>query len=93
MVDRWSVQEAKAKLSRILALARGGQPQRIGIEEQCVVVSEAQWADRKRSLGVWLVESAPRGEPIELPSRQTDRGDPFANEPANTRKRHRKSRR
>ena len=33
---------------------------------------------RKKHLGRWLVESAPRGAPIELPPRGSDRGDPFA---------------
>lgn len=78
MSSRWSVQEAKAKLSEVLARARAGQPQRIGLEDSCVVVSEADWARRGASLGAWLVDSAPRGEPIAIASRKSKRGDPFA---------------
>ena len=78
----WSVQSAKAQLSEILRRARAGEPQRIGEKEPCVVVSEKDWTALKsrdgRSIGRWLVENAPRGEPLELPSRKSDRGDPFA---------------
>ena len=76
---RWSVKAAKAKLSEVLARARAGEPQRIGLEDSCVVVSEAAWLARAgESLGAWLVESAPRGAPIKLASRKSRRGDPFA---------------
>ena len=37
----WSVADAKAKLSEILRLARAGEPQTIGTEDACVVVSAA----------------------------------------------------
>jgi len=39
----WTVADAKAKLSEILRLARAGQPQTIGSEEPCVVVSAGQF--------------------------------------------------
>jgi hypothetical protein len=79
----WSVQEAKAKLSEVLALARSGAPQRIGLEESCVVVSEAAWAARGgESLGAWLADSAPRGAPLKVASRVSRRGDPFASKAA-----------
>ena len=75
----WSVQTAKAKLSKLLALARGGQPQRIGLEESCVVVSQADWTARAgTTLGAWLVDSAPRGAPLAEASRSSRRGNPFA---------------
>jgi prevent-host-death family protein len=76
----WSVAEAKAKLSEILRLAREGEPQTIGTEEPCVVVSAAQFQQyfQPEHLGRFLVESAPRGYELELPSRADDRGDPFA---------------
>jgi hypothetical protein len=75
----WSVQNAKAKLSKLLALARAGEPQRIGLEESCVVVSEAEWAARSgKALGAWLVESAPKGAPLAEAPRASRRGDPFA---------------
>lgn len=76
----WSVVEAKAKLSEILRLARAGEPQTIGTEDACVVVSAAQFEQhlRPEHLGRFLVESAPRGYELELPSRDSRRGDPFA---------------
>jgi len=79
VAERWSVQDAKAKLSEVLARARAGEPQRIGLEDSCVVVSEAAWAARGgASLGAWLADSAPKGAPLATPSRASKRGDPFA---------------
>jgi prevent-host-death family protein len=78
----WSVAEAKAKLSEILRLARAGQPQTIGTEEPCVVVSAEQF-DRyfqPEHLGRFLIESAPREYELDLPSRASNRGDPFADD-------------
>jgi prevent-host-death family protein len=78
MADTWTVQEAKAQLSELLRRARAGEPQRIGVTDACVVVSEKDWAALHPSdLGAWLVESAPRGEDITLPPRGSRRGDPF----------------
>jgi len=76
----WSVAEAKAKLSEILRLAREGQPQTIGTEDPCVVVSAAQFGQyfQPERLGRFLIESAPRECELELPSRADHRGDPFA---------------
>lgn len=91
MSQRWSVQNAKAKLSEVLARARAGEPQRIGLEDSCVVVSEAAWAARGgASLGAWLVDSAPKGAPLETPSRASKRGDPFAPAKKSARKRAKK---
>jgi len=86
----WSVQDAKAKLSKVLSLARAGEPQRIGFEESCVVVSEADWMRHGESLGAWLVDSAPRGEPVAQASRTSRRGDPFAVPGSNQSRRKRK---
>ncbi len=89
----WSVQTAKAKLSKLLALARGGEPQRIGLEESCVVVSEAAWARASGELlGVWLVDNAPRGAPLPDVSRASRRGDPFEAARIASRKPRRKGR-
>ena len=76
----WSVADAKAKLSEILRLARAGQPQTIGTEDPCVVVSATQFEQyfQPEHLGRFLIESAPRGYELELPSRADHRGDPFA---------------
>ena len=78
----WSVQTAKAKLSEILRRARAGEPQVIGTEEPCVVVSEQAWRRATKSgdeFGRWLVKNTPRGASLELPKRSgTRRSDPFA---------------
>jgi prevent-host-death family protein len=76
----WSVAEAKARLSEILRLARAGQPQTIGSDDPCVVISAAQFEQlwQPQHLGRFLIESAPRGVELELPPRGNDRGDPFA---------------
>jgi prevent-host-death family protein len=78
MAKTWTVQDAKAQLSELLRRARAGEVQRIGVTDACVVVSEREWAALHPSkLGAWLVESAPKGPDIELPSRKSHRGDPF----------------
>ena len=77
----WSVVDAKAKLSEILRLAREGRPQTIGADDPCMVVSAAEFERywRPDHLGKFLIESAPRGIELELPSRADDRsGDVFA---------------
>ena len=79
MAKHWTVQDAKAQLSELLRRARAGEPQRIGVTDTCVVVSEEDWAAlHPNDLGAWLVESAPRGEDVTLPPRGSRRGDPFA---------------
>jgi prevent-host-death family protein len=74
------VQEAKARLSEVMRRARAGEPQFIGTRNPVVVLSAEQFrpARPKKHLGRMLIESAPRGEPIELPPRDFGRGDPFA---------------
>lgn len=79
MTKPWTVQDAKAHLSEVLRRARAGEPQRIGVNEACVVVAEADWrATQTNDLGSWLVASAPRGEPLPEVPRRSHRGDPFA---------------
>jgi hypothetical protein len=60
--------------------ARAGEPQVIGARDPVVVVSakDFETSRPKKHLGRWLVESAPRGAPIELPPRDFGRGDPFS---------------
>lgn len=79
VTKHWSVQDAKARLSELLRLARSGKPQHIGLSEGCVLISEETWvALQGAELGEWLVASAPRGEPMVLASRQSKRGSPFS---------------
>jgi prevent-host-death family protein len=75
----WSVQDAKAHLSEVMRRARAGKPQVIGTRNPVIVVSAEQFkaARPRKHLGRMLIESAPRGEPIELPPRDFGRGDPF----------------
>jgi prevent-host-death family protein len=75
----WSVQEAKSKLSEVLRLARAGEPQTIGMHEPCVVVSAATLSASALPLhlGRFLVDSAPRGAAMKLPTRASRRGNPF----------------
>jgi prevent-host-death family protein len=76
----WSVQEAKARLSEVMRHARAGEPQVIGLRDPCVLLSAKQFETGRprKHLGRWLVESAPRGTPIEQPPRSSRRGDPFS---------------
>lgn len=77
-MTNWTVQDAKSQLSEILRRARSGEPQRIGVADACIVVSEKDWvALQATELGSWLVESAPRGAELHFPTRRSKRGDPF----------------
>jgi prevent-host-death family protein len=72
VIDAWTVQDAKAKLSELLRRARAGEPQRIGLTDACVLISEKDWAAlQPTDLGAWLVETAPRGEDLILPLRES----------------------
>lgn len=71
----WSIVEAKSQLSEILRRARAGEPQVIGTQNPCVVVSaqafEANFADHD---GAWLLKHAGQlGEDFKLPRRSEDR--------------------
>ncbi|MGD0634830.1 MAG: type II toxin-antitoxin system prevent-host-death family antitoxin [Beijerinckiaceae bacterium] len=75
----WSVADAKAQLSEILRRARAGQPQFIGTQEPCVVISAEVYrtavADMSHD-GQWLIEQAGHlGFDIPEPSRREDRRD------------------
>jgi prevent-host-death family protein len=79
----WTVQEAKAKLSNVLQRARAGEPQIIGAQNPCVVISMAEYkklTERREEphAGRWLVENLAGLGEIELPSREEDRPSPFA---------------
>lgn len=80
--DIWTVAEAKSRLSEVLRRASAVGPQQIGVHRPHVVVPLDQWlalARPERKFGEWLVENAPRGCEIELPSRDDgDREIPFA---------------
>ncbi len=74
----WSIVDAKSQLSEILRRARAGEPQLIGTQNPCVVVSsqsfEANFADHD---GAWLLmQTAVLGLDqtiIQLPCRRDDR--------------------
>jgi hypothetical protein len=79
----WTVQEAKSKLSEVLKRAKAGEPQVIGAQDPCIVISMTEYRrlsarDAEPHLGKWLVDNAPRGFELELPPRGDDRPDPFA---------------
>lgn len=81
----WSVPDAKAKLSEVLRRAREGERQVIGTQEQCVVLSMAEFNDLQRRageihLGRWLVDNAPRGSDFEPPPRSAGRPNAFEEE-------------
>lgn len=77
----WTIQAAKAQLSEVLRRAKAGEPQVIGMQDPCIVISgkefEALTQARTRHLGRWLVEHAPSGIDVDLPSRDDPRADPF----------------
>ncbi|OWJ65637.1 type II toxin-antitoxin system prevent-host-death family antitoxin [Inquilinus limosus] len=70
----WTVEDAKVHLSEILRRARAGEPQVIGTRDPCVVISAEAFAALTRPddqhLGCWLIQHAPSGIEIELPSRK-----------------------
>ncbi len=71
----WSIVNAKSQLSEILRRARAGEPQVIGTQASCVVVSleefEAKFADHD---GAWLLrQTASLNADIALPPRGSDR--------------------
>jgi prevent-host-death family protein len=76
----WTVNEAKAKLSEILRRARAGEPQTIGSQDPCVVISATDFERLSQPvhLGRFILETAPRGTDLDLPSRKSKRSDPFA---------------
>jgi prevent-host-death family protein len=75
----WSVQDAKSRLSEVLRRARAGEPQTIGTQEPCVVLSADDYAKStgRIHLGRFLIESAPRGEELDIRPCRSRRGDPF----------------
>ena len=81
---RWTVAEAKARLSEILRLAEEEGPQRIGVRRSFVVMSERTWREQapiRQPLGRWLVDNVPRGLNLEIPrERGSDRRIPFASD-------------
>jgi prevent-host-death family protein len=79
----WTVQEAKAKLSQVLQRARAGEPQVIGAQEPCVVISLDEYKRltaraEEPHPGKWLVENLAGLGEIELPPRDDSRPIPFA---------------
>ncbi len=76
----WTVLEAKAKLSEVLRLARDGEPQVIGSQNPCVVISVEAFERLQQieHLGQFLLRTAPTEPDFKLPPRNApDRGNPF----------------
>lgn len=77
----WTVQAAKAQLSEVLKRAKSGEPQFIGLQDPCVVISSRQFEIWNRTgkpdFGQFLIDNMPAGIDLELPSREDRRGDPF----------------
>jgi len=70
-MDRWTVREAKSRLSEVLRRARARGPQFIGAQNPCVVISQEEWesqAGTRESLADWLVAHSPKVD-IEVPVR------------------------
>lgn len=70
----WTVAEAKARLSEIMRLAVEVEPQIIGTRKPCVVIPIDVWErelknPRRVHLGRWLLENAPRGTNLDVPTR------------------------
>lgn len=83
--NQWTVSEAKTHLSEILRKCREEGPQQIGKRNGCVVISQKEWEDRKKSekvpFGKWLVDNAPKIGEIELPKRgESKRSIPFVDD-------------
>lgn len=80
----WRVAEAKARLSEILRLADEEGPQRIGVRQSFVVVSERLWREKaptRQPLGRWLIDHMPCGLDLEIPrERGSARQIPFASD-------------
>jgi prevent-host-death family protein len=71
----WSVVDAKSQLSEVLRRARAGQPQTIGAQNPCVVISwEDYIANFANHDGEWILRQTVGLEAeLTLPSRSTDR--------------------
>jgi prevent-host-death family protein len=78
--EYWTVAEAKAKLSEVLRRVREEGPQRIGVDDACIVITQEQWEEVQRpspKLGAWLTQNMPTIDDLALP----DRKDPHRPSP------------
>ena len=78
---KWTIAEAKARLSELIRLVREEGPQYIGTKRSVVLISAEEWQSLKRPkkpLGLWLIENMPTVGELELPDRnEPDREIPF----------------
>ena len=71
-LQAWTVNDAKTYLSEILRRAQTGEPQRIGTENSCIVISADQWEHLtgwKPRLGQWLISHLAGTGELNLPDR------------------------
>lgn len=78
----WTVSDAKSRLSELMRRARSGEPQVIGVEERCVLISERDYVAAFGALadhdGKFLLSlSGSVGAEIALPPRSEDRDVAF----------------
>ena len=79
----WTEQEASAKFEDVLRRAQTGEVQVIGVTDPCVLITLAEYQRLTRSVdephfGRWLIANAPRIGDLELPPRDKERPNPFA---------------
>ena len=78
---KWTISEAKARLSELLRLVMDDGPQYIGTKKTFVIVSEEEWLSLQhpqKPLGLWLVDNIPTVGELELPDRhERERTTPF----------------
>ena len=75
-IEKWTVRDAKSRLSELLRYAREKGPQVIGSRDQCVVISMEVWesfTQPHQTLGQWLVAKSPLVE-FDLPIRGNSEG-------------------
>jgi hypothetical protein len=72
-IQSWTVSEAKAHLSEILRKAKSEGPQKIGIKDPRIIITEEEWlkiTELKPKMGAWLIDNLGGIGDLELPARE-----------------------